>query len=101
MTCKFSSAQIEKVSGSPTLKLPHLFNLTPNSSGKGHQAPKQHPVGSQTNQETLPAPKTVSPPFTIDEDGEAQGQRLQPLPTRGDLQMLKTNSYYPVSTLFT
>ncbi|CAD5176673.1 unnamed protein product [Musa acuminata subsp. malaccensis] len=72
MTCKFSSAQIEKVSGSPTLKLPHLFNLTPNSSGKGNQAPKQHPVGSQTNQETLPAPKTVSPPFTIDEDGEAQ-----------------------------
>ncbi|CAL9118988.1 unnamed protein product [Musa textilis] len=72
MTSKFSSAQIEKVSSSPTLKLPHLFNLTPNSSGKGNQAPKQHPVASQTNQETLSAPKTVSPPFTIDEDGEAQ-----------------------------
>ncbi|XP_065010597.1 AUGMIN subunit 6-like isoform X1 [Musa acuminata AAA Group] len=72
MTSKFSSAQIEKVSSSPTLKLPHLFNLTPNSLGKGNQAPKQHPVGSQTNQETLSAPKTVSPPVTIDEDGEAQ-----------------------------
>ncbi|KAF9625367.1 hypothetical protein IFM89_022149 [Coptis chinensis] len=35
VTSKLSTVQLEKVSTSPALKLPQLFSLTPNSSGKG------------------------------------------------------------------
>ncbi|KAH7846458.1 hypothetical protein Vadar_026990 [Vaccinium darrowii] len=45
-----SDVQIEKVSASPpALKLPPLFSVTPNSSGKGGNVQKQHTL-SHTNQ---------------------------------------------------
>ncbi|KAJ0053603.1 hypothetical protein Pint_02906 [Pistacia integerrima] len=51
VTSKMSSVQLDKVSASPpTLKLPQLFTLTPNSSGKGGNVQKRHTLAPQTNQ---------------------------------------------------
>ncbi|KAL5793331.1 hypothetical protein ACOSP7_001925 [Xanthoceras sorbifolium] len=51
LTSKMSSVQVDKVSASPpTLKLPQLFSLTPNSSGKGGNVQKRHALVSQTSQ---------------------------------------------------
>ncbi|KAG7022686.1 AUGMIN subunit 6 [Cucurbita argyrosperma subsp. argyrosperma] len=49
-TSKMSSVQLDKVSASPTLKLPQLFSLTPNSSGKTGNMQKRHNLASQTSQ---------------------------------------------------
>ncbi|OVA17574.1 HAUS augmin-like complex subunit 6 [Macleaya cordata] len=51
VTSKLSNVQLEKVSASPpALKLPHLFSLTPNSSGKGGNAQRRQTLASQVNQ---------------------------------------------------
>ncbi|XP_044466745.1 AUGMIN subunit 6-like [Mangifera indica] len=51
VTSKMSGVQLDKVSASPpTLKLPQLFSLTPNSSGKGGNIQKRHTLAPQTNQ---------------------------------------------------
>ncbi|XP_031283293.1 AUGMIN subunit 6 [Pistacia vera] len=51
VTSKMSSVQLDKVLASPpTLKLPQLFTLTPNSSGKGGNVQKRHTLVPQTNQ---------------------------------------------------
>lgn len=47
---QLSSVQLEKASVTPsTLKLPQLFNLTPNS-GKGGNTQKRHALAPQTSQ---------------------------------------------------
>ena len=55
ITSKMSTVQLDKISASsPALKLPQLFSLTPNSSGKGGNMQKRHTLAPQTNQiETL------------------------------------------------
>ncbi|KAK3183730.1 hypothetical protein Dsin_031016 [Dipteronia sinensis] len=51
LTSKMSSVQVDKVPASPpTLKLPQLFSLTPNSSGKSGNMQKRHTLASQTSQ---------------------------------------------------
>ncbi|KAI3976343.1 hypothetical protein MKX01_021885 [Papaver californicum] len=49
ITSKLSNAQLEKVTASPTLKLPHLFSSTPNSSGKAGNAQRRQ-LTSQVSQ---------------------------------------------------
>ncbi|KAI3855004.1 hypothetical protein MKW92_053372 [Papaver armeniacum] len=49
ITSKLSNAQLEKVTASPALKLPHLFSSTPNSSGKAGNAQRRQLI-SQVNQ---------------------------------------------------
>ncbi|CDY42556.1 BnaA04g10570D [Brassica napus] len=49
LTSKMSNVQLEKVSASPTLKLPQLFSSTPTSSGKGGNRQKRHPMASEVN----------------------------------------------------
>ncbi|GMJ04320.1 augmin subunit 6, GEMINI POLLEN 3 [Hibiscus trionum] len=45
ITSKMSAVQLEKISASPpALKLPQLFSLTPNSSGKGGTMQKRAPL---------------------------------------------------------
>jgi len=67
MTSKLNSIKLEKASSSPALKLPHLFSLTPNSSGKSVHTPKRHAVSSQPIQaESLTVGKPFDPPFTND-----------------------------------
>ncbi|XVF16262.1 hypothetical protein REPUB_Repub10bG0016200 [Reevesia pubescens] len=55
ITSRMSTVQLDKISASPpALKLPQLFSLTPNSSGKGGNMQKRHTLAPQTNQiETL------------------------------------------------
>lgn len=43
VTSKISNVHLEKVVASPTLKLPPLFSLTPNSTGKGGHMQKSFP----------------------------------------------------------
>lgn len=65
MTSRLSTVQLEKVSASsPALKLPPLFSLTPNSSGKGGNVQKRQ-TSVQTNQpenvsENKPLDRSVS-----------------------------------------
>ncbi|KAI0516104.1 hypothetical protein KFK09_008776 [Dendrobium nobile] len=61
------SLQSGKVSGSPPLKLPHLFSLTPNSSGKSTHTGKRHATTVLPNQsENIPTVKFVGQPFEND-----------------------------------
>ncbi|XP_050270920.1 AUGMIN subunit 6 [Quercus robur] len=51
VTSKMSTVQLDKVSASPpALKLPQLFSLTPNSSGKGGNMLKRQTSAPQANQ---------------------------------------------------
>lgn len=50
MTSKMSSVQLDKVSAAPALKLPQLFTLTPNSSGKAGNLQKRQTLAAQNNQ---------------------------------------------------
>ncbi|KAL5581298.1 hypothetical protein UlMin_013740 [Ulmus minor] len=51
VTSKMSSVQLDKVSASPpALKLPQLFTLTPNSSGKGGNLQKRYTSAPQASQ---------------------------------------------------
>ncbi|XWS40636.1 hypothetical protein CRYUN_Cryun17cG0012700 [Craigia yunnanensis] len=65
ITSKMSTVQLEKVSASPpALKLPQLFSLTPNSSGKGGNMQKRHTLAPQTNQiDTLSERSSVEQPL--------------------------------------
>ncbi|CAN8272956.1 unnamed protein product [Cochlearia groenlandica] len=65
LTSKMSNVQIDKVSASPTLKLPQLFSSTPTSSGKGGNAQNRQPMASQVNKmdslsEKNPTDQTLS-----------------------------------------
>ncbi|EOY02661.1 hypothetical protein QUC31_018043 [Theobroma cacao] len=65
VTSKMSTVQLDKVSASPpALKLPQLFSLTPNSSGKGGNMQKRHTLAPQTNQtEILSERNSVDQPL--------------------------------------
>ncbi|KAH7848166.1 hypothetical protein Vadar_034579 [Vaccinium darrowii] len=65
MESSSSDVQIEKVSASPpALKLPPLFSVTPNSSGKGGNVQKRHTL-SHTNQiEIISERKPVDQPLS-------------------------------------
>ncbi|KAL5991172.1 hypothetical protein ACLOJK_012078 [Asimina triloba] len=63
-TSKLSSLQLGKISNSPALKLPPLFNLTPNSTAKAAQAQKRNAVVSQIDQvENLVEMKQLDQPL--------------------------------------
>ncbi|XP_048328140.2 AUGMIN subunit 6 isoform X2 [Ziziphus jujuba] len=65
VTSKMSTVQLDKVSVSPTLKLPQLFTLTPNSSGKGGNVQKRYSSAPQTNQaENLSERKSLEQPLS-------------------------------------
>ncbi|GMI67095.1 augmin subunit 6, GEMINI POLLEN 3 [Hibiscus trionum] len=66
ITSKMSTVQLEKNSASPpALKLPQLFSLTPNSSGKGGSIQKRHTLAPQTNQiDTLSEKSSNEQPLT-------------------------------------
>ncbi|CAN6702849.1 unnamed protein product [Malus baccata var. baccata] len=65
VTSKLSTFQLEKVSSSPALKLPQLFNLTSNSSGKGANMHKRPASVAQSNQiENFPERKSVEQPLS-------------------------------------
>lgn len=65
LTSTMSNVQIEKVSASPTLKLPQLFSSTPTSSGKGGNGQKRHPMPSQINKmESLSEKNTTDQPLS-------------------------------------
>ncbi|XP_022774302.1 AUGMIN subunit 6-like [Durio zibethinus] len=65
ITSKMSTVHLEKISsGPPALKLPQLFSLTPNSSGKGGNMQKRHTLVPQTNQiDTLSERSSVEQPL--------------------------------------
>ncbi|XP_075501282.1 AUGMIN subunit 6-like [Primulina tabacum] len=66
ITSRLSSVQLESVSASPpTLKLPQLFSLTPNSSGKGGNTQKRtatqiNPTETMTDKKPLEQPPSIS-----------------------------------------
>ncbi|KAF3444501.1 hypothetical protein FNV43_RR14193 [Rhamnella rubrinervis] len=66
LTSKISTVHLDKVSASPpTLKLPQLFTLTPNSSGKGGNIQKRYTSAPQTNQaENLSERKSLEQPLS-------------------------------------
>ncbi|KAK8693288.1 hypothetical protein V6N13_070877 [Hibiscus sabdariffa] len=68
VTSKMSTVHLEKNSASPpALKLPQLFSLTPNSSGKGGSIQKRHTLAPQTNQiDTLSEKSSMEQPLAND-----------------------------------
>ncbi|KAK8608674.1 hypothetical protein V6N13_024088 [Hibiscus sabdariffa] len=66
ITPKMSMVQLDKISASPAaLKLPQLFSLSPNSSGKVGNIQKRHSLASQNNRiETLSESSSVDQPLT-------------------------------------
>ncbi|ESQ46886.1 hypothetical protein EUTSA_v10027657mg [Eutrema salsugineum] len=65
LTSAMSNVQLEKVSASPTLKLPQLFSSTPTSSGKGGNAQKRHTMASQVNKmESLSEKNSTDQPLS-------------------------------------
>lgn len=76
VTSKMSTIQLDKVSASPpALKLPQLFTLTPNSSGKGGNMQKRYTSAPQNNHVENPAErKSVEQPLPSNhEDNLPQG----------------------------
>ncbi|GMJ08841.1 augmin subunit 6, GEMINI POLLEN 3 [Hibiscus trionum] len=67
ITPKMSMVQLDKISASlAALKLPQLFSLSPNSSGKGGNVQKRHTLTSQTNRiETLSESSSMDQPQTM------------------------------------
>ncbi|KAG9446426.1 hypothetical protein H6P81_012554 [Aristolochia fimbriata] len=74
VSSKMSSIQLEKASTGPALKLPHLFSLTPNSSGRGSNLQKRQNI--PTNQvENLPEAKSVAETVSLSNgDGDNLSQ---------------------------
>ncbi|XP_042456828.1 AUGMIN subunit 6-like [Zingiber officinale] len=72
ITSKLSSTHLEKCSNSPTLKLPHLFNVTPNSSAKGTHATKRRTATLPVHQQSVPAQKAATTKHPSDTDGESK-----------------------------
>lgn len=68
LTSKITSIQLDRVSASPpppALKLPQLFSLTPNSSGKAGNLQKRQSSVSQANQiESMSGRKSMDEPST-------------------------------------
>jgi hypothetical protein len=60
MTSKLFSTYLDKPGGSPALKLPPLFSLTPSSSGKGTQTQKRNALMCQPRQEVISEEKTLT-----------------------------------------
>jgi hypothetical protein len=74
MTSALSSTHLEKSVGSPALKLPPLFSLTPSSTGKGTQTQKRNVLTRQPSQEVTSDEKSLAVPPTKDQlNGSAQG----------------------------
>ncbi|KAF9593711.1 hypothetical protein IFM89_024700 [Coptis chinensis] len=74
VTSKLSTVQLEKVSASPALKLPQLFSLTPNSSGKGSNTQKRHTAILQVNPvESVAEGKSVDLPISNNNVDNLQG----------------------------
>ncbi|XP_062218911.1 AUGMIN subunit 6-like isoform X2 [Phragmites australis] len=67
MTSKLSSTHLDKLGGSPALKLPPLFSLTPSSSGKGTQTQKQNALARHPSQEVTSEERTLALPSTKDQ----------------------------------
>ncbi|XP_059451649.1 AUGMIN subunit 6 [Corylus avellana] len=69
VTTKMSTILLDKVSASPpALKLPQLFSVTPNSSGKGGNMQKRNTSASQTNQiENFSERKSLDQPLAINQ----------------------------------
>lgn len=81
VTSKISNVQLDKVSASPpTLKLPQLFTLTPNSSGKGGHIQKRYTSAPHSNQaENLSERKSLEQPLSNNHiDNLSQGFLLLP-----------------------
>ncbi|KAL3526144.1 hypothetical protein ACH5RR_014516 [Cinchona calisaya] len=72
MTSRLSTVQLEKVSASPpALKLPPLFSLTPNSSGKGGNTQKRQ-IQAQTYQtDNMSEKRSVDQPLSNNHTGSA------------------------------
>ncbi|WOL14359.1 AUGMIN subunit 6 [Canna indica] len=66
LNSRLSSVQLDKVSTSPVLKLPHLISAAPNSSGKSMQTPKRSTITPRSIQETLPVGTLVAPQHASD-----------------------------------
>ncbi|XP_018485242.1 AUGMIN subunit 6 isoform X2 [Raphanus sativus] len=65
LTSTMSNVQLEKVSASPTLKLPQLFSSTPTSSSKGGNGQRRHPMASEVNKmESLSEKITTDQPLS-------------------------------------
>jgi hypothetical protein len=74
MTSALSSTHLEKSVGSPALKLPPLFSLTPSSTGKGTQTQKRNALSHQPSQEVTSDEKSLAVPPTKDQlNGSMQG----------------------------
>ncbi|XP_009600077.1 AUGMIN subunit 6-like isoform X2 [Nicotiana tomentosiformis] len=105
MTSKMSSMHFEKASATaspPALKLPPLFGLTPNSSGKGGNMQKRH-VSAQTSQiENLHEKKSPDLPISNNSmDNPRQDDDLsfvKNLKRSVREAALSSQSYYPESS---
>ncbi|PSS35272.1 AUGMIN subunit like [Actinidia chinensis var. chinensis] len=65
VTSRLSTVQLEKVSASPpALKLPPLFSVTPNSSGKGGNMQKRHTLAQTSQMENISERKSVDQPLS-------------------------------------
>ncbi|PSR87516.1 AUGMIN subunit like [Actinidia chinensis var. chinensis] len=65
VTSRLSTVQLEKVSASPpSLKLPPLFSVTPNSSGKGGNVQKRHTLAQTNQSEIMSERKSVDQPLS-------------------------------------
>jgi hypothetical protein len=74
ISSKLSSTHLDKPGGSPALKLPPLFSLTPSSSGKGTQTQKRNVLARQPSQEITSEEKTLTIPSTKDQmNGSMRG----------------------------
>ncbi|CAL9187386.1 unnamed protein product [Musa hybrid cultivar] len=71
LNSRLSSLQLENVSKSPVLKLPHLISLAPNSSAKSMHTPKLTTITAQSIQESLPVGTSAESQFTNDYRGGA------------------------------
>ncbi|KAJ6949364.1 AUGMIN subunit 6-like [Populus alba x Populus x berolinensis] len=100
VTSKISTVQLDKVSASPpALKLPQLFSLTPNSSGKGANLQKRQMLAPQTIQmENLSERNSLDQPLSNDrldnplQDGENFVQNLKRSVREAALSMQSCNS---------
>ncbi|CAH9088898.1 unnamed protein product [Cuscuta epithymum] len=65
MNSRLSAIQLENVSASsPALKLPPLFSLTPNSSGKGENTQKRHMLAQTIHTENTSEKKLMDQPLS-------------------------------------
>ncbi|GFZ19102.1 hypothetical protein Acr_27g0008410 [Actinidia rufa] len=65
VTSRLLTVQLEKVSASPpSLKLPPLFSVTPNSSGKGGNVQKRHTLAQTNQSDIMSERKSVDQPLS-------------------------------------